>query len=49
MWLLPAEDPPPNWYDPKRFSEEFDKLPMLRGRLGKTYYVELASQKPSPG
>lgn len=43
MGLLPAEDPPPNWYDPKRFSEEFEKLPMLHGKLGHTYYVDLAS------
>jgi len=41
MGLLPQKDPPDNWYDPKRFSEEYDKLPMLKGKLGTTYQVSM--------
>lgn len=38
--ILPPDDPPANWYDPKRFSEEFDELPLQGGAtLGQTWQV----------
>ena len=38
--LLPADDPPRNWYDPKAFSEEYHELPLQNGaELGQTYRI----------